>query len=96
MADAWWQLYLNVLLDDCLYLILLNFATQAEPQDLLVLNVVIALGVLLEDSGVGSDNLEAMVLLWLIFDNIISCTDFTQIVQREAFFFAISRVLLHQ
>jgi hypothetical protein len=42
---------------------LLNFATQAMTKDLLVINVVIALILLLEDKGVGGDNFEAIILL---------------------------------
>lgn len=88
---------MNTFLDDRLDLVLLDPAMQAQPQDLLVLNVVICLRVLLEDRRVRRHDLEPVFLLFLIlvliFSIFVLIADIAQIVERYLILFLN---LLHQ
>lgn len=79
MADAWWKRDLDTFLNDRLDFVLLNLAVQAETQNFLIFDIIIRFRIILEYRRVRSDDLEAMVFLWLFFIDLIG-TNFTKVV----------------
>lgn len=79
MADAWWKRDLDTFLNDRLDFVLLNLTVQAETQNFLIFDIIIRFRIILEYRRVRSDNLEAMVFLWLFFIDLIG-TNFTKVV----------------
>lgn len=79
MADAWWKRDLDTFLNDRLDFVLLNLTVQAETQNFLIFDIIIRFRIILEYRRVRSDDLEAMVFLWLFFIDLIG-TNFTKVV----------------
>ena len=79
MADAWWKRDLDTFLNDRLDFVLLNITVQAETQNFLIFDIIIRFRIILEYRRVRSDDLEAMVFLWLFFIDLIG-TNFTKVV----------------
>lgn len=79
MADAWWKRDLDTFLNDRLDFVLLNLTVQAETQNFLIFDIIIRFCIILEYRRVRSDDLEAMVFLWLFFIDLIG-TNFTKVV----------------
>jgi len=79
VADAWWKRDLDTFLNDRLDFVLLNLAVQAETQNFLIFDIIIRFRIILEYRRVRSDDLEAMVFLWLFFIDLIG-TNFTKVV----------------
>ena len=79
MADAWWKRDLDTFLNDRLDFVLLNLAVQAETQNFLIFDIIIRFRIILEYRRVRSDDLEAMVFLWLFLIDLIG-TNFTEVV----------------
>jgi len=79
VADAWWKRDLDTFLNDRLDFVLLNLTVQAETQNFLIFDIIIRFRIILEYRRVRSDDLEAMVFLWLFFIDLIG-TNFTKVV----------------
>jgi hypothetical protein len=65
VINSRWQFDLNALFDDLLNIGVLNPVFEAEPENLLVFDVVIMLRVVLENSRVRRNNLKLVVFVSL-------------------------------